>query len=132
MTIKDLERLKAEGKIRGYVDPKGGVEKKKSKYGNVKTEIDGHLFDSQKEAARYVQLRYREKAGEITDLELQREFELIVNGEKVASYVSDFSYQESGELVVEDVKSAITRKLPTYRLKRKLMKSIYGITIKEV
>jgi hypothetical protein len=132
MTIKDLERLKAEGKIRGYVDPKGGVEKKKSKYGNVKTEIDGSRFDSQKEAARYVQLRYREKAGEITDLELQREFELIVNGEKVASYVSDFSYQESGELVVEDVKSAITRKLPTYRLKKKLMKSIHGITIKEV
>jgi hypothetical protein len=30
------------------------------------------------------------------------------------------------------VKSAFTRKLPVYRIKRKLMKAVYGIEIREV
>jgi hypothetical protein len=77
-------------------------------------------------------LRYREKSGEITDLELQREFKLEVNGEKVASYICDFAYQENGLLVVEDVKSAMTRKLPVYRLKKKLMFSLHAVQIREV
>jgi hypothetical protein len=132
MTIKDLERLKAAGLIRGYSQVEVINNPKKPKYGNIKTVIDGHVFDSQKEAARYVQLRYREKAGEITDLELQREFKLEVNGEKVASYICDFAYQENGLLVVEDVKSAMTRKLPVYRLKKKLMFSLHAVQIREV
>lgn len=35
-------------------------------------------------------------------------------------------------LVVEDVKSPATRKLPLYRLKAKLMKAIHGIEIREI
>jgi hypothetical protein len=34
--------------------------------------------------------------------------------------------------VVEDVKSKATRKIAVYRLKKKLMKQIHGLTIKEV
>src|SRR3990172_3854168 len=46
-------------------------------------------------------------------------------------YNPDFSYRKSG-LVVEDVKSPVTRKLPAYRLKKKLMLACYGITIVEI
>ena len=38
---------------------------KKSKFSSVKTIIDGHAFDSKKEAKYYSELKMREKAGEI-------------------------------------------------------------------
>lgn len=50
---------------------------KKSKYGAVKTEVDGIKFDSKREASRYQELRLLEQAGEITNLLLQVPFELI-------------------------------------------------------
>lgn len=43
---------------------------KKSKYGAVKTEVDGIKFDSKHEALRYQELRLLEQAGEITNLRL--------------------------------------------------------------
>ena len=104
----------------------------KNKYGNTNVVIDDIEFDSKKEARRYVELRGRQMAGEITDLRTQKEYDLIVNGEHIAYYLADFEYKENGELVVEDVKSRATRKLPVYRLKMKLMEAIYNIKIKEV
>lgn len=47
---------------------------KKSKYGAVKTEIDGIVFDSKHEAKRYQELWLLEQAGEITNLRLQVPF----------------------------------------------------------
>jgi len=47
-------------------------------------------------------------------------------------YVADFVYQENGQLVVEDVKSTMTRNLPVYRLKKHLMKSVHGLEIREI
>ena len=47
-------------------------------------------------------------------------------------YVADFVYQEKGQLVVEDVKSKMTRNLPVYRLKKHLMKSVHGLEIREI
>lgn len=132
MTIKDLERLRRAGLIRGYGQVEVINNPKKPKFGNIKTEIDGIVFDSSKEANRYIQLRYLQMSGEISILELQVSYDLDVNGDKVAAYVCDFRYKKNGETVVEDVKSNHTRKLPVYRLKKKLMKSIYGIDIKEV
>ena len=38
---------------------------RKSKYGNIKTRVDGILFDSKKEAKRYLELKLLEKAGRI-------------------------------------------------------------------
>jgi hypothetical protein len=132
-TIQHLEQLQGAGKIRGFVTNHVEV-KKKSKYGNKKTEVDGIVFDSAKEAKRYSELKVMLKAVEIGMLEMQVPFELKVEGNKVCRYVADFRYIDSrtGELVVEDVKSDFTRKLPTYRLKKKLMKQILGIIIKEV
>lgn len=49
----------------------------RAKYGNRKVALDGITFDSKKEAQRYTELKLLEKAGKITGLQLQREFELI-------------------------------------------------------
>ena len=43
--------------------------KKKGKYFAVKTEVDGKVFDSKLEAARYKILKKRQEDGEISDLE---------------------------------------------------------------
>lgn len=108
------------------------LEEKKNKYGNKKVIIDDIEFDSTKESRRYLELRGRQMAGEISDLRFQREYELIVNGEHIASYLADFEYKENGELIVEDVKSKATRKIPVYRIKMKLMMALYNIKIKEM
>jgi ribosomal protein S8 len=126
-TIKDLEQLKGAGLIRDYKTVEVVNNPKKPKFGNVKTELDGIIFDSAKEARRYVELRYLMNAGEITDLKLQVEYKL-----SVCKYVCDFQYQKNGETIVEDVKSRHTRKLPVYRMKKKMMKAELGIDIKEV
>ena len=95
-----------------------------SKYRSRKTEIDGIVFDSAKEARRYLDLRLLERSGEIGSLERQVKYELLPkNGrERSVHYVADFRYEENGKLVVEDVKGVRTRE---YILKRKLFKYRY-------
>ncbi len=92
------------------------------------TSIDGHRFPSKKEGARYLVLRAMEKAGDIHRLELQPRYPLIVNGERIGTYVGDFRYFEGNTLILEDVKGVLT---PVYRLKRKLVKALYGLEIRE-
>lgn len=107
------------------------VEKKKrSKYGNKKTEVDGIRFDSEREAKRYKQLLLLQKAGEIGLLRRQVDYELNEGGTHSLKYRADFVYMtKDGVEVVEDSKGCRTRE---YLKKRRLMKSIYGIEIKEV
>lgn len=108
-----------------------------SKYRAKKTEIDGIRFDSQKEAFRYHELKLLEKAGEISDLQLQKEFVLIpqqkIDGkvaERKCSYFADFVYKDKeGKMVVEDTKGVRT---PDYIIKRKLMLFKYKIKVVEV
>jgi hypothetical protein len=98
------------------------------KYGNKKT--DG--YDSKREATRAAELKLLEKIGVITNLQEQVRYEVIPKqeGERAAHYIADFVYmQPSGTLVAEDVKGFRT---PDYILKRKLMKLVHGITIREV
>lgn len=103
-----------------------------TKYKAKKVVIDGILFDSKAEAARYGQLRLLERAGEIRNLEIHPKFPITINGEKVCTYVADFAYFTANERVVEDVKSKPT-KTPVYRLKRKLVTALYpGVEIIEV
>lgn len=94
--------------------------------------VDGIAFDSKREAARWSELRAKQDAGRIAGLRRQVRFPLIVNGTRVCSYVADFVYIAAGRRVVEDVKSDFTRKLPVYRIKRKLMIACHGIHIQEV
>ena len=49
-----------------------------SKYRNVKTEVDGILFASKKEARRYSELKLLERAGEIAHLELQPRIKICI------------------------------------------------------
>ena len=105
-----------------------------SKYHAVPTEIDGIRFASKAEARRYQELSLLESGGAIRELELQPAYDLIVNGVKVGRYVGDFRYwdNERNVAVVEDVKGGNATKTPVYRLKRKLVQAIHGITISEV
>lgn len=125
---------------------------KKSKYHSIATCIDGISFDSRKEARRYQELKLLEKAGRISNLEMQVPFELIpaqyeecdevyTKGahkgerkrgaciEKAVTYKADFMYIEDGKIVVEDTKGVKTK---DYIIKRKLMLYVHGIRIKEI
>jgi hypothetical protein len=105
---------------------------KGSKYGNRKTIVGSLTFDSAKEARRYGELSLLQRAGQISDLALQTRFPLVVDTVTVAHYVADFTYlTASGERVIEDVKSPITRKESTYRLKFKIMAAM-GLPVTEV
>ena len=103
-----------------------------NKYGNKKVVVDGHTFDSKKEARRYGELKLLVKAGKIKDLKLQPKFELIptIRTEdetlRKVSYYADFRYVdvESGKIIVEDVKSVAT-KTPVYLLKKRLFLQKY-------
>ena len=107
-----------------------------AKYKNKKIVIDGVEFDSKKEAEYWLVLRHREQAGEIENLRRQERYLLIPKqpGERASHYVADFAYYDRrhDQEVVIDVKSAFTRKLPVYVLKRKLMLFIHGIKVVEI
>ena len=106
------------------------------KYHNKKTEVEGYVFDSKHEAIRWIELRYMERAGLITDLRRQVPYELIPaqkqNGktvERAVKYIADFVYTMGGRTIVEDAKGVRT---DVYKIKKKLMRYVHGIEIKEV
>jgi hypothetical protein len=100
-----------------------------SKYHARKTEIDGYIFDSKREAARYAELVLLEKAGEISELECQPKIEINVNEWHICNYFADFVYMRDGEKVYEDAKGV---KTDVYRLKKKLVWACHEIDIQEV
>jgi len=106
---------------------------KRSKYGAVRTTVDGITFHSKREAARYQELKLLEKAGEIRDLVLQRHWDLCVDDVKIGVYISDFEYKEGkppdSAWVVEDCKGFRT---PLYRWKKKHFEAQHGIEITEI
>lgn len=132
-------------------------EGKMNKYHNKKTRVHGMEFDSAKEAKRYQELYLMGKCGYISDLRTQVKFELIpaqyeyietggvylvgirkgmpktkkVCVEKAVCYIADFVYMKNGKMVVEDTKSEATR-TKEYIIKRKLLRYLHGITVKEV
>jgi hypothetical protein len=103
--------------------------KKRSKYNNTRTTIDNIVFASKREAAHYQLLKLRERAGEISNLELQVRYHLDVNGVHITNYVCDFRFIENGKTVIQDVKGMMTR---IYKMKRSLMKAIHGVEVVEV
>ena len=112
------------------------VAQRGSKYGNKKAEVNGIVFDSKKEARRWLELDMLAKAGEIQNLQRQVPFLLIpsqsVDGkvvERAVSYVADFVYKQDGKTVVEDTKGHKTK---DYILKRKMLLFFYGVQIREV
>lgn len=99
-----------------------------NKYNNKKVKLDGATFDSEKEFNRFQELKMLERSDIISELQRQVKFEIVPkNGnERAAFYVADFVYiKADGKKIIEDVKSTMTKKLPLYILKRKLVKNIY-------
>lgn len=119
---------------------------KPSKYRNKKVVVAGHRFDSKKEAQRYLMLKARQDAGEISNLELQPVFRLKVgdrpllirskgypNGRQ-AKYTADFAYWDHAQekRVVEDCKSKATR-TEAYVLRKAIVEATYpAVKIVEV
>ena len=133
MTMSQLQKVFGKDKCHEL-----GV-KKEPKYRNQKCSWVGKNFDSEHERDRYMILLDDQRQGKISQLRTQVRFELIpakrANGkvvERACWYVADFVYMKGEEMIVEDAKSEITRKNPTYIIKRKLMLEKYGIMIQEV
>ena len=108
-----------------------GTHTPRAKYGNTKTEREGIRYDSAKESRVLADLETLERAGHIRDLRRQVKFAIVIDGIHVCDYVADAVYMEGARRVVVDVKSEATRKLPVYRLKRKLMAAVLGIEVEE-
>lgn len=135
--------------------------KSKNKLNNTCVTVDGIGFQSLREADRYMELKLLLRAGRISNLELQKKYELIpaqyeivetgefykvgemkgqpktkrVCVEQSVDYYADFVYEEDGKTIVEDVKGFQDPSSSTYAkfvIKRKLMLWIHGIRIREV
>lgn len=100
------------------------------KYKNEEKIVDGIKFDSKLEAMRYIQLKLLLRAGEITDLRTQVEFELQPsykkNGRTIRAikYVADFVYYDVRErkTIIEDTKGF---RNDVYKLKKKIFEYKY-------
>lgn len=99
-----------------------------NKYRNKKAQIDMYVFDSVRESQRYKELKLLERAGEISNLELQPRFLLQdsfkKNGKtyRKIEYIADFQYIENGKTIVEDVKGMQT---DVFKLKHKIFEKVY-------
>ena len=102
-----------------------------SKYGAIKTVVDGITFASKREAKRYSELKLLERYDEISELELQPRYDFRLNGMFIGFYKADFRYRNNrtGEIIIEDSKGMAT---PVYRLKKKMMKAFHNIEVTEV
>lgn len=103
---------------------------RQNKYNAKKATVDGHTFDSKREAERYCELKLFLKAELIRNLELQPRFLLqdkfkdkTGTTHRKIEYVADFMYVDKDEKkIVEDVKGVMT---DVYKLKKKLFLKIY-------
>lgn len=99
---------------------------KKSKYGASKTKIDGHTFDSKKEAEFYSDLKFKTMAREIEGFCLQPRFILAPGLEYRADFVV---FHNNGTFEIIDVKGFKTKE---YIAKKKVFEDKYNLKIKEV
>lgn len=101
-------------------------KKPRHKFRAQPTETDGIKFSSKKEAAYYSQLKLRVRAGETLFFLRQVPFHLPGG----VRYVVDFvEFLADGTVAFIDVKGMAT---PMYTAKKKMVESLYPITIKEV
>lgn len=107
---------------KNYTDSK----KRKSKYRANKVSVDGHTFDSQKEADYYAELKLRLLAKEINGFCLQPTF-ILAPGLK---YKADFIvFNQNNETEVIDVKGYKTKE---YIAKKKVFEDKFNLKIKEI
>lgn len=97
--------------------------------GKAARTVDGILFDSLREARRWVVLRQLERTGEIHELTRQPKFPLAVDGVHLGHYKADFSYRRDGQYICEDAKGVQT---PLFRWKLKHLWAQYQIKVELV
>lgn len=128
--LASLHLSRAQGKA--YL----GNAPKKGRFAVVPVEkrtVDGIVFDSAKEARRYVDLSHYVKVGMIRDLERQIKFPVEINGRHFCTYTVDFRYKDNfGRTIYEECKSTGTAKDAAYKLRRKAAELYYKIKISEV
>lgn len=108
----------------------GDAGRRRSKYGNRRTEFNGFKFDSAHEAEIYQELLLRVKAGELICVLRQVAFDLPGGIRYIADFVAiapDMSVEG-----IYDAKSEATKRDKVYVIKRKLMAATYGFKIREV
>lgn len=97
-----MDLLEKQGKVTAREKPK-----RRSKYNNKKTWVDGLCFDSKKEAAYYQDLVLLHQIGEIAGFSLQPEFVLVEGNaeERAITYRADFIiFNLDGTFKIVDVK----------------------------
>ena len=106
----------------------------KNKYHAQKETVDGHVFDSKKEASRYRKLRWMQENGIISNLQLQPVFELqpaftdaTGKRHRKITYRADFKYTENGREIIEDTKGMETA---VFKIKKKLFLYKYKIELR--
>ena len=101
-------------------------KKRKSKYRSTKVSVDGHTFDSQKEADYYCELKLRLQGKEINGFCLQPTF-MLAPGLK---YKADFIiFNKDGSTDVIDVKGYKTKE---YIAKKKVFEDKFNLKITEI
>jgi len=111
ITLKEYKQLQQKGN---------------SKYKAKKTSIDGHSFDSLKEANYYEELKLRLRAGEIKGFCIQPTFILAPS----LKYKADFIvFNNDGTSEIIDVKGMKTKE---YIVKKKVFEDKFNLKIKEV
>jgi len=96
----------------------------KTKYGSDSCHCNqGHIHQSRKEARYCDSLGYLKRAKEIKDYEIQKKFDLSVNGVHICNYYVDFLVTlMDGTQQAEEVKGFST---DTWLIKKKLFEALY-------
>lgn len=128
--------------------------KQRTKFGSVRTVVDGHTFHSKGEAVRYQELKLLEMGNYISGLELQPRYTLVPSADliwygklRAITYVGDFSYKVLKHSVIKHLGQGLAAKwatlypgylsipvcedfkghrTPEYKLKRALFVRKYG------
>lgn len=120
-------------KLKTQPDPTYPKPKKKAKYRNVRTMIDGIWFDSKLEARYYNDLKLRLAAGGIAGFSYKAKFILTpeAEGMRKSEYITDFIiFHNDNTYEIIDTKGVRTKE---YILKMKYMKDKYPkIIVNEV
>lgn len=91
--------------------------------------LDGHAFKNEEEYRRYRGLRELFKEGQIDKLEVNPEYQLIIDGEFIATYIPTFCFfnkLKDQQQVVQIVGKASN---PVMELKMRLFEVLYNINI---
>lgn len=113
----------------------GPFVKRREKYGRTKVTLDGKQFDSSGEAQAWQLLQLWERAGIITDLEVQPEFllepKLMIDGKAIRAikYRADFIFTKDGRRTVVDFKGFPAA---AFKIKAKLFKARFPQLVFEI